>query len=206
MSILQKIGESFDSDKAKNLTSGITYLEYYENIFKDLKNIKTILEIGTYYGNGLLTLSEYFNDSQVVSIDKKVIEVVHDRIDGKDNCFVYECDQTDKNKLLQIVSKHCEYIDVVIDDASHEIDKTIETFKILYPKLKNGGYYIIEDLQCMVGSTKNNVTYDNDVNVEYKEEDYPKLVNFISYACQYILKTGTISEVRVTGNILVIKK
>jgi len=212
MSRLQKIGEYFESDKAKNRTSHYTYLEYYENIFKDINDeTKTVFEIGTYYGNGILTLSEYFANAQIISIDKKIIDVVYSKIKDRDNCFIYECDQTDRDKLLQIVNKHCECIDIIIDDASHEVRKTIETFEILYPKLKKGGYYIIEDLQCTAGTTEREYTYDNNVNVKYHKEDLSKLLNFILQSCQNMLNftkdsRWSLSEIRISGNILVIKK
>jgi hypothetical protein len=37
--------------------------------------------------------------------------------------------------------------DIIIDDGSHINSHQIETFKILFPKLKSGGYYFIEDVQ-----------------------------------------------------------
>jgi hypothetical protein len=38
-----------------------------------------------------------------------------------------------------------EPIDLVIDDASHMLDRTRRTFEILFPYLRPGGLYIIED-------------------------------------------------------------
>lgn len=38
-------------------------------------------------------------------------------------------------------------IDIIIDDGSHINEHVIETFKFLFPKLKNGGIYVIEDTQ-----------------------------------------------------------
>jgi hypothetical protein len=38
-------------------------------------------------------------------------------------------------------------IDIIIDDGSHINEHVIETFKILFPKLKDGGIYVIEDTQ-----------------------------------------------------------
>jgi hypothetical protein len=36
--------------------------------------------------------------------------------------------------------------DVILDDGSHRCSDVIETFKIMFPKIKNGGIYIVEDL------------------------------------------------------------
>ena len=38
-------------------------------------------------------------------------------------------------------------IDVIIDDGSHINEHVIETFNLLFPKLKDGGIYVIEDTQ-----------------------------------------------------------
>lgn len=35
--------------------------------------------------------------------------------------------------------------DVIIDDASHLSSKTIESFRLLWPHLKPGGWYVVED-------------------------------------------------------------
>jgi cephalosporin hydroxylase len=35
--------------------------------------------------------------------------------------------------------------DIVIDDASHINDLTIQTFKIVFPYLKEGAIYVVED-------------------------------------------------------------
>ena len=37
--------------------------------------------------------------------------------------------------------------DIIIDDGSHLNEHVIKTFQILFPKLKNGGIYVIEDTQ-----------------------------------------------------------
>lgn len=36
---------------------------------------------------------------------------------------------------------------IIIDDASHMNQLTIQSFKHLFPWLKSGGYYVIEDIE-----------------------------------------------------------
>lgn len=40
--------------------------------------------------------------------------------------------------------------DLIVDDASHVGQKTLNTFNLLFPMVKRGGYYVIEDWQCDV--------------------------------------------------------
>lgn len=49
--------------------------------------------------------------------------------------------QEDKEVLKQF-----EGFDIVIDDGGHTWKQQIETFKQLFPTMKNGGLYVIEDL------------------------------------------------------------
>ena len=38
--------------------------------------------------------------------------------------------------------------DVIIDDGSHESEHILTSLKTLFPRLKTGGYYFIEDLHA----------------------------------------------------------
>ena len=50
-------------------------------------------------------------------------------------------------KILTALSKHlvCEP-EIIIDDASHNLRDILITFSIFFKKLKNGGIYVIEDI------------------------------------------------------------
>ncbi len=45
------------------------------------------------------------------------------------------------------VAKQISSLDIIIDDGSHINEHVIETFKMLFPLLKDGGLYVIEDIQ-----------------------------------------------------------
>jgi predicted O-methyltransferase YrrM len=56
-------------------------------------------------------------------------------------------DQGDRARLDQIMTTEFgdEPLDLVIDDASHLYDPTLASFEVLFPRLRPGGLYIIED-------------------------------------------------------------
>jgi hypothetical protein len=55
-------------------------------------------------------------------------------------------DQTDAKRLRAIVEAECDgVLDLVIDDASHIYGPTKTSFETLFPLLRPGGLYIIED-------------------------------------------------------------
>jgi predicted O-methyltransferase YrrM len=59
----------------------------------------------------------------------------------------YGIDQADQKQLAALVDREfgAEPIDLVIDDASHQWDRTRASFDVLYPRLRPGGTFVIED-------------------------------------------------------------
>jgi hypothetical protein len=59
----------------------------------------------------------------------------------------YGVDQGDKDRVDAIVSDEFgdEPVDLVIDDASHRFGPTLASFETIFPRLRPGGAYIIED-------------------------------------------------------------
>jgi hypothetical protein len=55
-------------------------------------------------------------------------------------------DQADRQALCEIVGREFDgALDLVIDDASHAYEPTRASFETLFPYLRPGGFYIIED-------------------------------------------------------------
>ena len=63
---------------------------------------------------------------------------------------VYGVDQSDRERLTAILDREfgTEPLDLVIDDASHLYDLTVASFETLFPRLRPGGDYVIEDWTC----------------------------------------------------------
>jgi predicted O-methyltransferase YrrM len=59
----------------------------------------------------------------------------------------YGVDQGDKERLAAIVdgARGALPLDLVIDDASHRYSETLASFEVLFPRLRPGGRYIVED-------------------------------------------------------------
>ena len=67
---------------------------------------------------------------------------------GLDDCIktYWRTNQTDATKLNNIVREDLEgHLDLVIDDASHLYTETKRSFEVLFPLLRTGGLYVIED-------------------------------------------------------------
>jgi predicted O-methyltransferase YrrM len=59
----------------------------------------------------------------------------------------YDVNQADRGRLDEILDLEFgdEPIDLVIDDASHFLEETRTSFEILFPRIRPGGTYVIED-------------------------------------------------------------
>jgi len=139
-----KIKEKITEVSNLGLTDKATFHSYEElypvllenNIGKKLN----ILEVGVAKGGGLKILSELFPESNIYGIDRSydqlAIEVQNTNIK-----LLPESDQTNPN-----LSSSLPNLDLVIEDASHDYHKSMETFNIIKSKLNEDAMYIIEDV------------------------------------------------------------
>jgi hypothetical protein len=134
-----------ENSRLKNILSKHdSYYEVYEKLFESKRNDKlNIFEIGVDYGESSKMFSQYFKNSNLIGIDINLRE-----IDFQDflNFEYIKCDQTDETGLKKIISeKFNDQIDIVIEDASHVGALSKRSFEIVFPYVKSGGFYIIED-------------------------------------------------------------
>lgn len=115
------------------------------------RHLKRVLELGIYNGGSIPWLFETCGADFIVGIDiarnrPRMREILEDsELKGK-HALYFETDQSDQKSLHQIVQKHFKgELDLVVDDASHLLHLTRRSFEILFPKLRQGGLYVIED-------------------------------------------------------------
>ncbi|MBX9941273.1 MAG: class I SAM-dependent methyltransferase [Candidatus Obscuribacterales bacterium] len=116
---------------------------------------QNILELGLYDGGSLVLWHWLFQPEKIVGVDivssgdSKYFRQYKDEHQLKDKLKTYwGVDQKDGEALRQIVAENFKTdLDLIIDDASHYYEETKASFETLYPLLKPGGLYIIEDWQ-----------------------------------------------------------
>jgi hypothetical protein len=142
---LKEIGLKYNTDKAKHVITrdGMTYLDVYETYFQNMRYEKiNFLELGVLNGSSLRTWREYFPNANIHGMD---IDPATARFASpSENIQVDIISQTDNEKLERYV--YGKSFDIIIDDASHINRFTINSFNILFKALKEGGFYVIEDL------------------------------------------------------------
>ena len=111
----------------------------YEELFAKFKDEPIrYLEVGVAYGDSMMWAEKYFSKALLFGID-----IVAPKIYPKDAAY-YNINQNNSEELTMFGNEHGPF-DIIIDDASHMARETKNTFDNLYPFLKRGGFYIIED-------------------------------------------------------------
>ena len=142
---LNKLGKIYKTDK-----SGIhQYTPQYQFHFKALKYKKVnLLEIGVggydnpeVGGASLRMWKKYFPLGRIYSID------IYDKSKLQEKRIqIFKGSQIDEDFLDNVCNQIGE-IDIIIDDGSHLNEHVIKSFMYLFPKLKDGGIYVVEDTQ-----------------------------------------------------------
>ena len=123
------------------------YVETYNDALNNLKDKPiSLLEIGVQNGGGLEIWSKYFPcASRIIGcdIDEKCGSLKY--TDERISVVIGDINNVEtQEKIFGIESQ----FDLIIDDGSHTSNDIVKTFLDLFPKVKNDGIYIIEDLHC----------------------------------------------------------
>lgn len=142
MKSLDQIAVEAGTDKSSN---GHNYANYYDTVFNELRNDDiSLLEIGIDKGDSIKMWQQYFINAEIYGID---IRGDYDYLkDGR--TFTYIVDQSNKGELILFGEEFNDYFEIIVDDGSHQSNDQILTFETLFPYLKSGGYYCVEDLLC----------------------------------------------------------
>lgn len=139
--IAEALNKSY-SDKA----SMHAYHTVYAHIFKDM-NVENFLEIGLFLNDlqhtDLTAWEEIFPSANLYGADMKINQLF-----DRGSIQMSYVDQNNIESLNALLEKFSVEFDVILDDASHMYGSTICTFEQLFPALRTGGVYLIEDCQA----------------------------------------------------------
>jgi hypothetical protein len=125
------------------------YTQHYQKHFNSYKFKKiNLLEIGVggyenplSGGESLRMWKSFFPFAKIFSLD------IYDKSFLQEKRIkIFKGSQVDEVFLEKICDKAGAF-DLIIDDGSHINDHVIKSFEFLFPRLKTGGIYIIEDTQ-----------------------------------------------------------
>lgn len=181
-------------------------IDRYVTLFAELKP-RNIFELGIKWGGSSAFLQLLSNADKLVCIDIAPAPapaldqfIREQQLQDRLKPF-YGIDQSDQQRLRQIAATEFANtpLDLVLDDASHFLDQSRASFNALFPLLRKGGVYVIEDWPWAHAPTH---FPDDALSLYPDREPLTKLIFEIVMACPSAL--GLIEKIEIDRNSVVI--
>lgn len=152
--VLKDLFNKYGSDKAVRHN----YHRAYCPIFEPMKDsTKLVVELGCDAGSGVASFSEYFKNAEIYGLNRHVEKTLSVKAFRPDSAHYYDVfdlavlNETVQLRALTDIHGHAmklpeKDIDIVIDDADHILATQVKLFQMWFPRVRTGGYYIIEDM------------------------------------------------------------
>ncbi|UCI10300.1 glycosyltransferase [Mesorhizobium sp. B1-1-8] len=141
------VRELFERKVGKTADKWDHYLPVYQDILQPVREERiSLLEIGVQNGGSLEVWASFLPRAEAIigtDIDAACGELVYD--DPRIRIVVG--DSTDQKTAARIFDLSPTF-DVIIDDGSHRSRDIVKSFCLYFPRLTDGGIYIVEDLHC----------------------------------------------------------
>lgn len=172
---LDEIGKKCGTDKSSMIHN---YTRVYEKYFESKRyQALKILEIGFYRGNSARMWHEYFPNAQLyfIDIDSYCYQCMHGL---SARAHLYMKDQANERQLRSFLQEVGGDFDIIIDDGGHTMRQQQISFIQLFPALKKGGMYIIEDLHTSYDAPKN-AGFTREEFKQFRNEEKITTVDFL---------------------------
>lgn len=133
----------FLANEGRLIHKWMHYFDIYHRHFERFRERPvTVVEFGVYHGGSLQMWKHYFGaGARIVGVDInpacKALE--------EEQIEIVIGDQEDR-AFLAGLRERIGPADIVIDDGGHTMAQQIATFEEMFPAVRNGGVYLVEDL------------------------------------------------------------
>jgi hypothetical protein len=189
------------TSEAFTIVKSEPYLRVYED-FASGFSPRSILELGIFQGGSYVFLDKLFKPRRMSAVELRPqpVEPLMHYVSRTENRFVhFATSQGDDEILRQIVlGELADELDLVVDDASHTYEQTKTSFEILFPLLRPGGIYVIEDW-----------SWAHHPNYQSPDAPFSKRYALSNLLFEQIMLLGSapvISEIRVWRFLYLIRK
>jgi SAM-dependent methyltransferase len=133
----------FASNRGRLIHKWDHYFDIYHRHLSQFRRKRvTLLEIGVFHGGSLQMWKKYFGRKASIiglDVDERTRSLAEPQIE------IVIGDQGDRAFLQKMRSEFGPF-DIVIDDGGHTMEQQIRSFEELWPAVKDGGVYVVEDL------------------------------------------------------------
>ena len=196
---LRGLADLFGSDKGSIKHN---YCEYYSAVVSKLLLNKAesqiiIGELGVACGASLRMWAHHLPHAKVIGFD--IRPACESLCRELDNVEIIIGDGTQASTFLG------KEFDLFVDDGSHVSEHIVETFSIVWAKIRPGGFYVVEDLSCTYNEAYKDQLKDNlGITTENKRATF---VNFVDMLLKAIdSKRNSISSIKYYPQMLIIEK
>ncbi|MCX7545261.1 class I SAM-dependent methyltransferase [Marinicella gelatinilytica] len=156
----------FNGGKHRRISKWLHYFPVYETYLRPYrkKPIK-MLEYGIGHGGSLQMWKWYFHKKSLIV-----------GVDIKERCKSLEEDRIEirigdqgNNETHDKIHEEFGAFDIILDDGGHHMHEQIVTFEKMFPRLKEGGLYIVEDLHTSYSEKHGGGLEKPDTFIEYSK-------------------------------------
>ena len=197
--------EIFEQNEGRLIHKWMHYFDIYERHFAPFRRRSPrILEIGVSHGGSLDLWSNWFGQgAQIigVDIDPRAATLTRPGVE------VVIGDQGDSAFLDALATDHGPF-DIVIDDGSHQPAHQILTLQRLWPAMRPGGVFLVEDLHSNYWPEYNGELLRSDTFIEFVKPLIDDLHAFHSRTSgfQPTEWTRTLGGIHVYDSIIVLDR
>jgi hypothetical protein len=197
---MRELGIKYSNDKVTYHRYDLIYPHFLSHLqHEEIKMLE--IGLGTYSddtGYSRNMWKEFFPYSQIY-----VMDIHHDFED--EIGIVIQGDQSNLQDLEK-VGKLTGQLDFIIDDGSHHPEHQIKSFDYLFGNnLKNGGLYIIEDIECSYWNP-NETVYGYETGYLNIIDYFSKKIHKINSEFSGEINEHNISQITFAKNCILIKK
>lgn len=153
MKTLDELAIKYDTDKGTESGHITThgYAPIYEKYLSHWKDLSIrLLEVGvcmeyTPGGQSIRMWHEYFQNAEIYAFDIVDMKALETELGNR--VKFYRGDQSSREDFEKMYSEFgSKQFDFILEDGSHQHEHQIISLGVLFPYVKSGGYYILEDI------------------------------------------------------------
>jgi hypothetical protein len=114
---------------------------YHTHLDPIRQDVRKVLEIGIARGASLRMWRDYFPNATIHGFDQNVLaDPLPDRV------HLHQGDQANRDSLGRLLEATGSDFDLIVDDGGHTMEQQQVSLGVLFPHLRPGGLYGLEDL------------------------------------------------------------
>lgn len=189
------------SDRDFTMMKSRDFFRHYTELVDT--GIEKVLEVGVYQGGSVVFLDKLLKPKKLCAIELSSTRIPSlDRYaessNGRVNIY-YGTSQDDVQKLNEIIDKDFEgEVDFVVDDASHFYEFSKVTFQTVFPRVRPGGYYYIEDWSWSFQQA-----FQDPSNAWYSQNS---LANLVIDLMEDMVTSDAVADVQVAHQMIKVRR